>query len=208
MLALLTDPDSFFERRRESPSLVKPAAVVTVVALVSVLGSYPVLQATLSALPAEAGPFVTAIQVFSAVFAVVATFVVWLLYALAFHVVGSVAFDATGEFRTTLALVGWGYVPTIFGAIVGAVSNFVVFSGVSFPQDPQAVQAFVQQLQSRPEFLVSGVVGIAFLLWSAFLWTFAVRHAESLGYREAALTVAGPVALALVLRLNGIFGVV
>lgn len=208
MIALLTNPDAFFERRRESPSLLGPALVVTLVGLAGVVGSYPVLQATLSALPAEAGPFVTAIQVFSAIFALVATYVVWLLYAVAFHVVGSVAFDASGEFRTTLSFVGWGFVPAVFGAIVGAATNFVVFSGVRFPQDPQAVQSFVQELQSRPAFLVSGLVGLVFLLWSAFLWTFAVRHAESLELREAALTVAGPVALALVLRLNGVFGVV
>ncbi|MFC7226907.1 YIP1 family protein [Salinirubellus salinus] len=208
MIALLTNPDAFFEARHESPSLLGPALVVTLVGLAGVVGSYPILQATLTALPAEAGAFVTAIQVFGAVFALVATYVIWLLYAVAFHVVGSVAFDASGEFRTTLTLVGWGFVPAVFGAIVGAGANFVVFSGVRFPQDPQAVQSFVQQLQSRPEFLVSGLVGIVFLLWSAFLWTFAVRHAESLGLREAGLTVAGPVALALVLRLNGIFGVV
>jgi hypothetical protein len=208
VIALLTNPDAFFERRRESPSLLGPALVVTLVGLAGVVGSYPVLQATLSALPAEAGPFVTAIQVFSAIFALVATYVVWLLYAVAFHVVGSVAFDASGEFRTTLSFVGWGFVPAVFGAIVGAATNFVVFSGVRFPQDPQAVQSFVQELQSRPAFLVSGLVGLVFLLWSAFLWTFAVRHAESLELREAALTVAGPVALALVLRLNGVFGVV
>jgi hypothetical protein len=208
VIALLTNPDAFFERRRESPSLLGPALVVTVVGVVGVVSSYPIVQATLSALPPEAGAFVTAIQVFSAVFALVATFVIWLLYAVAFHVIGSVAFDASGEFRTTLSLVGWGFVPAVFGAIVGAATNFVVFSGVRFPQDPQAVQSFVRELQSRPEFLVSGLVGIVFLLWSAFLWTFAVRHAESLGLREAALTVAGPVTIALLLRLNGIFGVV
>jgi hypothetical protein len=208
VLQLLTNPDSFFEARREEPSLLRPGLVVLLVAVVGVVGSVPVLQATVSALPPEAGPFVTVIQVVGAVFGVVFTLVVWLLYALAFHLVGSVAFDASGEFRDTLALVGWGYVPAVFGALVGAVANYVVFSGVRFPDDPQAIGAFVQELQSRPAFLVAGLVGIAFLLWSAFLWTFAVSHAESLDLRESALTVAGPVAVALLFRLNGIFGVV
>lgn len=208
VLQLLTNPDSFFERRAAEPSLLAPALVVTLVGLLGVVASYPVLQATLSALPPEAGTFVTVIQVFGAVFAIVATFVVWVLYAVAFHVVGSVAFDANGEFRDTFALVGWGFVPAVFGAAIGAVANFLVFSDVRFPQDPQAIQSFVRELQSRPELLVAGLVGIAFLFWSAFLWTFAVSHAESLGLRESALTVAGPVALALLLRLNGIFGVV
>ena len=208
VLQLLTNPDSFFEGRSREPSLVPPALIVLLVSVLGVVGSYPVLQATLSALPPEARSFATAIQVVGGIFGIVATFVVWVLYAAAFHVIGSVAFDASGEFRETFALVGWGFVPAIFGAAVSALAYFVVFSGVRFPQNPQRIQAFVRELQTRPELLVAGLVGIVFLFWSAFLWTFAVRHAESLDIREAALTVAGPVALALLARLASVFGVI
>jgi hypothetical protein len=208
VLDLLTDPDSFFAERAEDPALRWPALLVLVVGLVSVAGSFPVLQATLSALPPEAGGFVTVIQVVGAVVGLVVTFVIWALYAVAFHVIASVAFDADGSLRDTLALVGWGYLPALFGAIAGTVASFVVFSGVRFPNDPAAISRFARELQSRPELVVAGLLGAVFLLWSAFLWTFAVRHAEGLGVREAALTVAGPVLLALALRLNGVFGVV
>lgn len=208
VLQLLTNPDAFFAERRETPSFRGPVLVVLLVALVGVIGSIPVLRATLSALPPEAEGFVTVVQVVGGVAGIVVTFVVWVLYAVAFHVVGSVVFDASGEFRDTVALVGWGFVPAVFGAAVGSVASFVVFSGVQFPQDPQRIQAFLAELQSRPALVVAGLVGIVFLLWSAFLWTFAVRHAESLTMRDAALTVAGPVAVALLVRLNGVFGVV
>ena len=208
VLDLLTNPDAFFAERSENPSLIRPAVIVLLVALVGVVSSYPVIQATISALPPEAGTFVTVIQVVGAVVGVMVSFVIWMLYAVVFRGIAYVVFDGDGSFRDVLALVGWGFVPAVFGSIVSAVVNFVVFSGVQFPDDPAQVAQFVQELQSRPEFLVAGVLGIVFLLWSAFLWTFAVRCAEGLDLREAALTVAGPVAVALLLRLNGVFGVI
>jgi hypothetical protein len=208
VLDLLTNPDAFFAERSDDPSLLRPALVVLIVAVIGVIGSYPVIQATISALPPEAGAFVTVIQVVGAVFGVVVSFIIWVLYAVAFRGIAYILFDGDGSFRDTFALVGWGFVPAVFGGLANAAVNFVVFSGVQFPDDPAQVAQFAQELQSRPEFLVAGVLGIAFLLWSAFLWTFAVRYAEGLDLREAALTVAGPVAVALLIRLNGVFGVI
>lgn len=208
VLDLLFDPDSFFERRAADPSLLPPALLVLLVGVIGAVGSIPVLQATMSALPAEAGPFVTVIQAVGAIVGLVVTLVVWALYGVAFHVIAAVVFDGQGSVRDTIALVGWGYFPALFGTIASAVVNFLVFSGVRFPTDPNRIQGFVRELQNRPEFLVAGLLGVVFLLWSAFLWTFAVRHVQQVGLREAALSVAGPVALALLLRLNGVFGVV
>ena len=208
VLDLLTNPDAFFAERSDGSSLLGPAVVVLLVAVIGVVGSYPVIQATISALPPEAGTFVTVIRVVGAVVGVLVTLLIWALYAVAFHAIAYVVFDGDGGFRDVLALTGWGFVPSVFASIVNAAVNFIVFSGVQFPDDPAQVGRFVRELQSRPEFLVAGVLGIVFLLWSAFLWTFAVRYAEGLDLREAALTVAGPVAVALLLRVNGVFGVV
>jgi hypothetical protein len=208
VLQLLTNPDAFFAERVEAPSLLGPTLVVLLVAVLGAVASYPVLEATMGALPPEAGPFVAVFRVVGALVGVVVTLLIWVLYAVAFHLVASLAFDGGGSFRDTFAVVGWGFVPAVFGGLVGVVVNFVVFSGVRFPTDPTRMQPFVQELRGRPAFLVAGVLGIVFLLWSAFLWIFAVRHAEGLDLREAALTVAGPVAVALLFRLNGVFGVV
>ena len=208
VLRLLTNPDAFFAERADGASLVGPALVVLLVAVVGAIGSYPVFRATAAVLPSEVGPFVSVFRLVGAVVGVVVTVLVWGLYAVAFHLIASLAFEGDGTFRDTLAVVGWGFVPAVFGSTASAVVNFLVFSDVRFPTDPARIGPFVRELRARPEFLVAGLLGIVFLLWSAFLWTFAVRHAEGLDLREAGLTVAGPVAVALLLRLNGVFGVI
>ncbi|MFC4357477.1 Yip1 family protein [Halobium salinum] len=206
VLGLLTNPDEFFERRAANPGYLRPALVVLAVAVVSVVGGIPVIRGTLSAVPESAGAFVTIIQVVSAAAGVVATFLRWVVYAAVFYGVAKVAFDGDGGFGETLALVGWGFVPALFEAVVSAVVNFSVFGGVEFPQDPQQIAAFTRRLQSDPAFLVAGLLGIVFLLWSAFLWTFAVRHAQRLDLRAAAITVAVPTVFGLLLRVWGIVG--
>jgi hypothetical protein len=58
--------------------------------------------------------------------------------------------------------------------------------------------------------LVSTAVGILFLLWSANIWIFGVRHARNLSLRHAILTVAIPVAAyiiyAVVMLIIGVPG--
>lgn len=207
MLDVLFNPDGFFREKSEDPSLVPALVILVVVGLVGVVGSLPSIQATTEALPPEAQSFAGITYVFAAVGGLVGTFVRWLLYAGAFHVVSAVLYDAEeGSLGDMLALTGWGFIPAIGAAIVSSIASYIVFSSVTFPSDPQAIAQFAQQLQNRPEFLVASLLGILFLLWQGLLWTFAVKHGRGLELREAAITVAIPVAIAVLWRLFGLLG--
>jgi len=204
---LLVDPDAFFRERAADPSFRGPVVVVLLVAVIGILGSIPVLRLTTAALPAQAGPFVPVIAAIGVVGGLVGVLVSWLLYAAAFHVISAVVFGASGRFRTTFALVGWGFVPSIPQAVISAAVTAVVFTGATLPSDPNRLQGTIQGLRHEPLFVVASVLGIAFLAWRAVLWTFAVRYARSLTLREAALTIVLPVLVALALALLGLLGV-
>ncbi|WP_436923859.1 Yip1 family protein [Halosimplex amylolyticum] len=202
VLALLTDPDEFFRRRLPDPSLKGPAAVVAVVAVVSVLAS--ILQFRFLSQVFESGGagsgFVMAIRAVSIGAAFVLPFVFWLLYAGLFHGI-SALLDGDGEFSTILSLVGWGYVPNVLGTIAGAAVNYYRFNvrGIDVPTEMtmEAYQQFSQSLQTGPLVALSAVLSIVFTLWSAFLWTFALKHARDLTLRQAVITIAVPVGLGL-----------
>jgi len=201
-LSLLTDPEAFFGRQGTDPSLKGPLVVVTLIAAVNAVAS--VLQFRFMARLFEnsgmGSGFATAIQAFSFVFVIAGPFVVWLLYAGVFQGI-SVLFDGDGDFSTTLAFVGWGFVPSVMGSVASMVINYYRFNvrGIDVPSEMsvEAYQQFSQSLQTGPLVALSAALGIVFTLWSAFLWTFGLRHARSLSVRQAALTVALPVLVGL-----------
>lgn len=206
-IELLADPDAFFRRRASSASLLGPTIVVLLVAAVGIVGSLPLIRATTGALPAGAGPVGAFIVVSSAIGGLVGMLLAWVAYAAAFHVISALAFGADGGFRTTLALTGWGFVPRLPEGILSAAITTVVFGDASVPTDPLAAQRLVQALQNDPLFAVASWLGLVFLLWSAMLWTFAVRHGRALTLRQAALTVSVPVGVRVVILLLGQAGV-
>lgn len=206
MRALFTDPDRFFAERVPEPRILYPAGVVLLVGIVRALGSIPALQRMMAALPEEASAFATVGMVFAFVGGFIGALVAWVLYAGAFHVISGVLYETDGEFRDTLAVTGWGFVPAVFAAIASTVVAVVVFTSVPLPEmnDPQQIQTWVQEVRSRPEFLVSTALGALFLLWQAFLWAFGLKHVRGLTLRQAGITVAIPVAIGLLFRLSGV----
>jgi len=203
---VLVDPNAFFEREARSPGWLRPTGIVILAALVSIAGSVPILQASFRNLPPEVGAFSLVFYIIGVLAGFVATLLFWLLYAGSFHVISAVAFGGSGSFGDTLKLAGWGFIPHVFAGIVSASVNVYVFSDVTFPSDPTAIDAFVTSLRSRPVFLVTELLSVAFLLWSGFLWMFAMSHGRNLPLREAAITVGIPVAFALLFRVYSMMG--
>lgn len=200
-VSVLTDPDGFFRERRTDPSLVWPAAILTAVALLAIAGQVYRSQAISSAMselggqvgpggPGGGGGIGGLFQVLGYAFAAGFVYLRWLLYAAAFHVI-SMAFDGEGEFTTTLALVGWGFVPYAVGEVVNLAYTVYRFEvgGLSNPSD---FGELFRNLGSGPVVALSAALGIVFVLWAAFLWAFAVKHARGVDLPDAAKTVALP----------------
>ncbi|WP_135362896.1 Yip1 family protein [Halosimplex halophilum] len=204
---LLTDPDGFFRRQGSDASLKGPLVVILAVVAVDVVAA--VLQSRFMSQLFEgagaAGGLVTALQAFTYVFVVAGPFVVWLLYAGLFHAI-SVVFGGDGAFSTTLSFVGWGFVPSVVGSVASAAINYYRFNvrGIDVPAEitQESMQQFNRALQTGPLVALSAAFAIVFTLWSAFLWTFALKHARDLTVRQAALTVAGPVLVAVLISLR------
>jgi hypothetical protein len=204
--ALLADPDVFFRDRGETASLRSPALVVTlsvVVGLVSTYVTYRGMSTVLSSAGVDS-TILLVTQIGSLAAAIIGPYLTWVLYAGAFHVI-SLLFDGEGEFRTTLALVGWGFVPAVVEGVVGAVLTAYRWevrgvtadlpATVDFTNQADAAQfqSAIQEMTSGPIVALTVGLGIVFTLWSGLLWTFAVKHARKLSLRDAALTVVLPV---------------
>ncbi len=200
LLEVLTNPDSFFESRKKGEeSLRMPVIIVLVNGIIggisAFLTSSMMMEAIAKTLPAEARGFISFIPVGIAIGVVIASFIMWLLIAAIFFGISAV-FKGEGKFKRTLEFVGYGYIPMIIGGLISAVLVYNFVSAVQIPAitDPAEVTEALEPLLKSPTMLLSSAIGILFMLWSANIWVFGLKHARNLTARNALITVAIPVA--------------
>jgi hypothetical protein len=213
---LLTDPRTFFERELEDASVLLPALVVLLVGALSAVTTWINFQRQSEFLQRAAeenvtetaqgvGALMTAFGVITVVFAFVMAFVAWLYYA-GFTFGLSALLDGEGDFPSTLAVIGWGFVPKLFELVLQAIGTWYVTITVDLPQNTvQApMQAYSGAVQSHPVNIALILVGILVLLWSAYIWYEGLQVARRLDSREALIAVAIPAGLILLTRLLGL----
>jgi len=203
MLEVLTNPNGFFEARmRETESLKIPALIVLISGLISGIAAYLITGLTLEmlseTLPPEALGLATTIGGISAfIGALVFSLIIWVIFAAVFFGISSV-FKGEGSFKRTLEFVGYGYIPMILSGIISAVLmyNFISTAQIPHVTDPAEIADVITQwVTTNPMVRLSSVIGMLFMLWSANIWLFGLKHARNLSTRNALITVAIPVAL-------------
>lgn len=208
ILEVLHDPGSFYERDEAASSVAVPAAVVVALAAIGGVTGWLSWQTTSTMFARMDGGGSGVAQAVGGVTVVVSLlgpFVSWLLYAGAFHAMGRLL-QGEGSFRATFVFTGWGFLPRLLAAVVNLAATWHVLGAVSVPTEvtPASMQAYSSQVQSHPATLAATVVGVAVLLWSAYVWTHAVEAAHDLEREDAAIAVGVPVAIALILRLSNV----
>ncbi|WP_435097433.1 Yip1 family protein [Halarchaeum sp. P4] len=202
VLTLLTDPDGFFAAKEPDDwGYLRPVLVVAGTGLLGAVSAYLMTSLVLAALPEDAQSVGAFIGLIGAAGGFLGPFLIWGVLAVVFFLI-SALFDGEGSLKKTAAYVGWGFLPQLLGSVVSLALTYVGLQGITPPSDAAQYQAFVQQLQSRPIFLLSSVLGVVFLLWAGFVWTFALKHARDLDLRQAAITVFVPVGLYALYQLS------
>jgi hypothetical protein len=205
ILQVLTAPRQFFAAEAESPSALYPAAIVASLAVLGLIQQAVAFSQVSGAFTGELAEILLVVQAVVAVFTGALPFIVWLLYAVAFFVV-SLFFDGEGSFRDVALLSAWGFLPRIAESVVGIAATVIAYQGREVPsiEDPEAFTEFTAELASHPANVAASVVGLALVLWSAYIWVAAVQESRHLDRREATITVAVPVAVAVLFRLAGL----
>jgi hypothetical protein len=222
VMEVLVRPDAFFSRLIQGEvSLKVPGIIVIIGAIFSALTAYVVSGPTVKLISGAAGSSAAGamgiIGMAGAVFAFIFFILIWwLIMGGVFHAI-SAAFKGTGSFKRTLQVQGYGLIPQVISTIIGFFLALYYIPLVKVPvlgslTDPAAITKATSQLLHDPamrEYLqVTGLVTIIFLIWSANIWIFGMKHARGLSVRDAAITVGIPVAVWIIYSLATAFGLV
>jgi hypothetical protein len=209
MLDVLINPNKFFETRMEAAESLKvPALIVLISGLISGTGAYVMAGITIemlgNTLPPEALGMASTIGGISAfVGAVIVSLVIWVIFAAVFFGI-SLLLKGEGRFKRTLEFVGYGFIPMIVSGIIGAVLMYQFVSTTPIPHvtDPaQLADVITQWITKSPTIQLSSIISILFLLWSANIWIFGLKHARNLSIKNALITVAIPVIVYIVISV-------
>lgn len=206
LVTLLLKPDVFFSDLNAEPqNLEIPALFVLTCGLISAVSAYLMAGLTGRMMSALLPGMELISGIIAVVSAILGTFIFWIVIAGIFFLLSSL-FRGTGSFSRCLEVVGYGFLPQVFNALIIAVFSIMYTPGISVPQlsksalqDPQAIQAATTAFMQDPVMMmfqqVTAVVSIVFILWSGYIWVYGVKEARGLSVRDAALCVGVPVIL-------------
>jgi hypothetical protein len=201
---LFLKPDLFFQDLvTKKESLGRPALIILAAGIAAAVYAYLVVGLTARMIAGIMPGMETIIILSTAIGALFSTFVFWILWAGVIFAVSWV-FKGKGSFKRTMEIVGYGYLPQIFGILITCIVAFFYIPHVHVPeltaaavQDPQVIQETTKALMHDPAMLaltqITAVVSIAFFLLSANMWIFGLKHARTISLRDAAICIGVPV---------------
>ena len=210
---LLLRPDAFFRRLVEEPENLKiPALIVIAGAIIYAVSTYLTSGITMKIfgnVPEMAG-MAPILGIFGAVVAFF-TFIIlwWLIFSGAFYLI-SMAFSGSGVFKRTLQCSGYGLIPVIIGSLLSLLISLYYIPMIQVPvltsvQDPAAIESAIQQLMQDTAFselrMITSILSVIFVIWSANLWIFGMKNARSLPLKQAVITVIIPVVVYIIFIL-------
>ncbi len=210
---LLLRPDAFFRGIMAEPESLKiPAGIVIAGGLIAASSSYFTSGITMKLFEnvPEMAAMAPVLGIFGGVVAFFFFIGLWgLIVPGAFYLI-SMAFSGSGEFKRTFQCSGYGLIPVVIGSLISLLISFYYIPMIQVPvlssvQDPAAIQRAVEQLMQDTAFselrMITSIISIIFVVWSANLWIFGIKHARNLPMKHAAVTVFIPVIVFIIFTL-------
>ena len=204
MLEVLTNPNSFFEKKmNEDISLKIPIAIILVFGIIGAINAILMMQKVMAELPSDAAQFASYGAIFGVVGALIVVFVMWIIYAVVFYAI-SLVFKGEGNFKRVLEFVGYGFIPSIASGIIGLVVMMIALPTIEFSMDNP--ELFQEAMMSNPMMQAYTIIGIIFTIWSANIWIFGLMHSRNLSIKNAVIVVGVPIGLNIIYTLYKFFG--
>jgi hypothetical protein len=206
LIDILIRPGAFFQDAiAENENLKIPGLIVLALGIISAVYAYLIGGLTGKMLAGLLPGMESIIAISTILGAFFGVFIFWVIWTGVFYLI-SLIFKGKGSFKRSLELVGYGYLPQIFGVILTIIVALQYIPRVIVPQispaaaqDPQMITDAVKALMHGPAMMemtqITSIISIVFLLWSANIWISGMRNARQLSERDSALCVGIPVVI-------------
>ena len=204
MIKLIVNPNEFFSELKCKDLRIKKPLLTIVLPLAVILSMYQYLliNKLLQVFPKEVAQFLTIGAYISIIGSFIGIFAVWLIIAVVMHGISSF-FNATGNFRRTFEFTGYGFLPSLVGAIVTTPISYHYISQAQLPkipltqlvQNPSIAKTLISGLLPKTLIYSNLLINLVLTAWSLTIWTFAIKHAREIELKKAFITALIPTIL-------------
>lgn len=189
---VLLDPDTFFSQCVDGGSVLRALGVVLSCSVVGVIGSLGLAVRLAAALPDS----VEAVAIFGAVVTAAVSLLeplaLWLGFGMVIHISSTWLSDESVQLRTTIRLVGWGFLPYLIGIIAVNFAAVYVAWTTPLPSSFEGLSGFGRSISTNQLVTAVGGLRVVLVLWSGVLWSYAVKHLRGVSFKDAVLSTFAP----------------
>jgi hypothetical protein len=178
---IVLDPDKFY--RQSDMSLFQAGVIIILLTGVvrALIGGTAMYTTATNQIPDIAIGVLIAVGGVKMIFT---TVISWLVTSVIFYLLSKFV-DANGNFRTVAMYVSWGYAPQMLESLYGFGRLLITINTGGLPSSPQFDP-------------LTAILSILAVVWSVYLWIFAIKHARDISYKQA-VSIVVPVGGLLIL---------
>jgi hypothetical protein len=190
---LLFHPDVFFEQKtKEKIDLLLPAIIVLIGSLVGIIASF-VVSTVLNSI--ESRHIMVILTPENFLIILLKPFIAWFLLAGLLYCFCRL-WSGNGTFIATLQNTGYGALPLTILTIIPIINAIFINLNVNMPQ-----------MLGYGIVIILDLLTVVFILWSGYLWTYAMERTHEIEHEKAIASAAIVVLLYLAYHLINTLGI-
>ena len=208
VIQLLTNPDEFFNELSEKKvSFKMPILIITVMTIISSIYSYYSINVISQIYPSEMASMKIIMLIGAMAGAVIGPYISWLMISIIIYLI-TIVFKGEGSLKRTVEFIGYGFLPNIIGTIIITIVGIYFLSNIhvepltmSQMTNPEIMKSTMNNIIPKTFIIISLLVNMGISIWNLIIWTFGIKYARNLPLNKAAISVAIPTILFMLITI-------
>lgn len=206
----VTNPGDFFVKIWEKePSLLIPALILAVGGLCTAISAYQMTGIMGDLFSGMSGAITTVMMVVAGISGFISLYIMWLVLGVIMYLIAR-HLRSGYSFTRVLQICGYGMIPLIIASCITMITGFYLIPLVEIgsfhlttmtnaPEIQSIVEKATENMLKDPAFmqysLLTSLITLICLLWSANQWIFGLQAGKSLSVKQAVICGGVPAVL-------------
>lgn len=201
MYQILTDPNTFLKRNAEKNNMVQSFVIVLMTGAILSSSNFLLFSKLSEATNQTTTLFLLIPQLVGMATSILVVLLIWFVNSVILYFFAKKMFDGAGDFRRTMQILAWGFVPTCISGIISILAVYQALIPIAPPETVNGMSEIAAQVDNNPLVSLLKWTGLVFTLWQGLLWSIGLEHTMNLDRKKAILTVTPVLVVSIIWSL-------